>query len=366
MSVPTKDKRRRRSGMPTDEQKAAAREGGKLIQQAALSERRPRGEPTQATQLQIADIIVGHRLRALNEEAVKDLMKSIDATGGLESSPIVVRRTDRGLELVVGLHRLEAHRRRGKKTILAFVRIMNDDEALKLQIAENLYRAELTALERDEHIAEWIRLTETEVSSQVATKPQGGRPESGVRAAARELGIDKDDAHRAVRVASIAPEAKEAAREAGLDDTRSALLTVAKESPDQQVAKVTEIAKSKRAKGKRRPREEIEREKAEKLQRKIDKEKSDAARKDYEDRRESAIGDAAALIAEHFPDPASYQSLVKNLEEGGLIYSTLVDRLRRLRPGLFEWDDDDGDDDDDVGDAIVANRATTQPAARRP
>jgi ParB-like chromosome segregation protein Spo0J len=325
-----------------------------------------RGESMQVTEIQIADVVVGPRLRALNEEAVADLMGSIDATHGLQSAPITVRRTDKGLELVIGRHRLEAHRRSGKKTILAFVRVMGDDEARKLEIAENLHRAELTALERDEHIAEWIRLTGTEVSSQAATKPQGGRPESGIRAAARELGIDKDDAHRAAKVASIAPEAKEAAREAGLDDTRSALLTVAKESPDQQVAKVTEIAKSKRAKGKRRPREEIEREKAEKLQRKIDKEKSDAARKDYEDRRESAIGDAAALIAEHFADPASYQSLVKNLEEGGLIYSTLVDRLRRLRPGLFEWDDDDGDDDDDVSDAIVANHATTQPGARRP
>ena len=73
-----------------------------------------------------------------------------------------------------------------------------------------------------------------------------GRPESGVNAAARVLGISKDDAHRAVQVASLSEEAKEAARESGLDNNRSALLTVAKEAtPEAQVAKVGEIAAAK-------------------------------------------------------------------------------------------------------------------------
>jgi ParB family chromosome partitioning protein len=60
-------------------------------------------------------------------------------------------------------------------------------------------------------IAEWIKITER-ISSQVATKIERGRPESGVNSAARELGIDKDDAHRAVKVASFSEKAKEAAR----------------------------------------------------------------------------------------------------------------------------------------------------------
>jgi hypothetical protein len=81
-------------------------------------------------------------------------------------------------------------------------------------------------LERDQHVAEWIRLTEEK--NTVATCdsiPRGrGQPESGVRAAARELGVAKDDAHRAVKVASLPEEAKDAAREVGLDNNRSALL----------------------------------------------------------------------------------------------------------------------------------------------
>jgi hypothetical protein len=75
------------------------------------------------------------------------------------------------------------------------------------EISENLARAELTALERDEHVAEWMRLSER-VSAQLEPKLSArgrvgeGRPESGLRAAARELGIDKDDARRATKVAA--------------------------------------------------------------------------------------------------------------------------------------------------------------------
>jgi ParB family chromosome partitioning protein len=84
-----------------------------------------------------------------------------------------------------------------------------------------MHRAELTVLERDEQIVEWIRLTEeADKLSQIATvseKPKGGRGKSaGVRKAAKELGIDKDDAHRAVKVASLTEEAKETAREVAM------------------------------------------------------------------------------------------------------------------------------------------------------
>jgi hypothetical protein len=45
------------------------------------------------------------------------------------------------------------------------------------------------------YVAEWIKITER-ISSQLATKMERGHPESGVNSAARELGIDKDDAHQ--------------------------------------------------------------------------------------------------------------------------------------------------------------------------
>lgn len=84
-----------------------------------------------------------------------------------------------------------------------------------MEIAENLDRAELTRLERDEHVAEWIRLAEKqdEVLTQHVSKPKGGRPEGGVRAASRELGINREDARRAAKVAALSDEAKAVAKE---------------------------------------------------------------------------------------------------------------------------------------------------------
>ena len=69
-------------------------------------------------------------------------------------------------------------------------------------ISENLHRSDLTALERDEQVARWIELVDG-VSSQLGTKQKTGRPESGINAASRELGVKKSSAHRAVKVASI-------------------------------------------------------------------------------------------------------------------------------------------------------------------
>jgi len=58
-----------------------------------------------------------------------------------------------------------------------------------------------------------VRLTEEKRRvSQVAT-PGGKQPnDEGIRAASRELGLDKDAVHRATKIASISEEAKEAAR----------------------------------------------------------------------------------------------------------------------------------------------------------
>lgn len=86
--------------------------------------------------------------------------------------------------------------------------------------AENLHRAELTALERDEQIARWIVLSDEKEKKLAQAAPEkGGRGKrGGVRAASRKLGIDRDDARRAKKVAGLSDEAKAAAREAGLDD----------------------------------------------------------------------------------------------------------------------------------------------------
>ena len=70
-------------------------------------------------------------------------------------------------------------------------------------------------MERDKLVAEWCRLVGREVSAQVAQKPQGGRPKGGESEAARQLGLDRDDVRRAIKVASLSPEAQQAAHDVG-------------------------------------------------------------------------------------------------------------------------------------------------------
>lgn len=86
------------------------------------------------------------------------------------------------------------------------------------EIAENLHRAELTALERDNHIAKWAELAALKVSDNLSEteKSKGGRPGIAARAA-KEIGVHERDVRRAVKVASLSDEAKQVARETGLD-----------------------------------------------------------------------------------------------------------------------------------------------------
>jgi hypothetical protein len=107
---------------------------------------------------------------------------------------------------------------------------MTNDDARLWEIAENLHRAELTKLERDEQIAEWIKITERRIIANCDSSKPG--PKSAVNAASEELGVDKDDAHRAVQVSKLSEEAKEVARETKLDNVRSVLLDAAKSGDD--------------------------------------------------------------------------------------------------------------------------------------
>ena len=82
----------------------------------------------------------------------------------------------------------------------------------RVNLTQNL-RAELPQMERDKLVAEWCRLVGKPISSQVETKR--GRPESGINEASRQLGLERNDVHRAIKVASITPEAQQAAHEVG-------------------------------------------------------------------------------------------------------------------------------------------------------
>jgi ParB-like chromosome segregation protein Spo0J len=195
----------------------------------------------------VEDVDVRNRLRPLNEQTLAALAESMQRLGQL--SPILVYRLhDETLRLVAGLHRLEAAKRLGWIEIEAVVSPGNEIERELQEIAENLHRSELTALERDTQIGRWAELTAAKVG-QLDPPSGGAQPaEKGIRKVARALSLERKDVERAIKVASISPEAKQVARDAGLGNNRSALLAVAKEAtPAAQVAKVRAISSAKTA-----------------------------------------------------------------------------------------------------------------------
>ena len=70
-------------------------------------------------------------------------------------------------------------------------------------------------MERDRLVAEWERLVgkELQVAQVGPSRPQYEK--RGEREAARQLGLSRQDVHRAIKVASLSPEAQQAAHDVG-------------------------------------------------------------------------------------------------------------------------------------------------------
>lgn len=146
--------------------------------------------------------------------------------------------------LVAGSHRLEAAKMLGWAEIDAMLLDVDVEDTTRhrlIEISENLHRAELSALERAQLMKEWVELT-GQKPVQVEQVSKGGRGNrSGEAEAARQLGVDRVDVHRSLKIASLSPEAQEVARENGLADNKSALLDAARrETPEAQVAALRE------------------------------------------------------------------------------------------------------------------------------
>lgn len=199
----------------------------------------------------LADIFIVGERRPLVEADIDALARSIKSIG--LRSPIWIRYVDflnhpeegelhGAFVLVAGRHRMEAMKRLGRESIDCIVFQGDEVAARKWEIAENLHRSDLTDLQRKEQIAEWIRLTAQDKGAQVAP-PGGHQPhDKGIKAAVRDLGIKRDEAQRAVKVASISEQAKQAAISAHLDNNQSALLKIAASQPAEQVEKVRQLA----------------------------------------------------------------------------------------------------------------------------
>ena len=173
-------------------------------------------------------VVIGSGRRKTTKQNVTNLAKSISLIGLQTPISVLPADKDGKYPLVAGRNRLEACGKLGHTEIEA--KVIKDKVAAELwEIAENLHRAELTAMQRSMGVGRWIKLTAKQIAKdklrQVDAVSVGGRgKESGVRAAARELGISEPTARRSVKIATeLKPAAQREAERLGLDDNQRAL-----------------------------------------------------------------------------------------------------------------------------------------------
>ena len=205
--------------------------------------------------VRVDKVMVDPRRRACDPQQVQMIAESMQTVGLI--NPILVskkpcfrKKTGKGgplFNLIAGRHRLEAAKKVGRTHIDAIVVGPNPLKNRLREISENLFRNELTALEKSELIAEWVTLSGKK-AVQVA-QPGGHQPnDQGISKVANELNLTREEVRRSKLVAGIFEEAKEAAKVEQISDNQKALLEVAKQpTAEAQVEKVYELAARARA-----------------------------------------------------------------------------------------------------------------------
>jgi hypothetical protein len=204
------------------------------IQSAVQIGQAPTSWNDRLTDVPVAAVDFVDPVRALQPERVTELADGLKATGVLQH-PIVVTLVEGGrFRGVSGRHRLEAARLAGWHHIPAFVVDLSPAACRLLAVIENLHRADLTVMERAEHMAAYADHLQV---VQVGPPSGGQQPEDrGIRKLARHLDLDRAAVRRSLRVASLSPDAKEAACVFGLDNNQNALVEASYEkTPEAQV-----------------------------------------------------------------------------------------------------------------------------------
>jgi|ERR1700730_3872349 len=193
--------------------------------------------------------VISKHHREVDASKVASLAASMDKIG--LRTPITVRRIEKDLDtkifLGAGLYRLEAVKKLGWEYIDAFVMEGTKADARTWQLMENLYRADLTALQRAEHVAELVQGVLPDGKGVQVAPPGGEQPhDRGIKKAAKALGFTRDEVRRSLKIDGISEAAKTKAKELGLDDNQSALLKIAAEDGEEaQLGLVEEIKSGK-------------------------------------------------------------------------------------------------------------------------
>ena len=107
--------------------------------------------------------------RHFDDDKINELANSIDQHGLF--TPILVRETNQGYELVAGERRLRASKELNKKEISAIVVDFDDDQMMEIALIENVQREDLNVIEEAmgyKSLIDRLNLTQEEVAKRVS------------------------------------------------------------------------------------------------------------------------------------------------------------------------------------------------------
>jgi len=106
--------------------------------------------------------------KVFDPAAIKELQLSIQEHGILQ--PIILRKTIKGYEIVVGERRYRAAKEAGLETVPAVVRELNEQQMMELAVLENLQREDLNPIEEGiayQTLIEKLKLTQEELAKRL-------------------------------------------------------------------------------------------------------------------------------------------------------------------------------------------------------
>jgi hypothetical protein len=184
-----------------------------------------------------------------NPDQVKLFAEGMRVTGvrnPLTVRPIKLYQARRGprmhrFALLSDPHQLAARKSLGFISVDCIVMDINERDARLWQIADIIHRPDLSVIDWAELVMEWVRLVREKGGHDA--HPQGGKQphDKGLSEAERVLGVSRRDLRRAEQICSICDQAKQEIRKINLN-VRKAVLKVASEPVENQVAKVHELA----------------------------------------------------------------------------------------------------------------------------
>ena len=199
-------------------------------------------------QAKIADVIVRDRLRRVLPDRVGALQDSLRRNG--QMVPLDLVETAEGMRLISGAHRLAAMQANGSDTVTALLHpkgtFGSEAEILRREIAENFDRFDLTPLERAANIGAWREIYEAE-NGQIKRGPKRGANSVAVleevsaqiaqtfpEVVQQTLGLSRRAIFLALRIATVAPELRDALAAHPVARHQNQLLELAEQTPERQ------------------------------------------------------------------------------------------------------------------------------------